>query len=137
MLTNRDKRFFEITRLISYTSEYKRIKIGAIVVKKNKIISVGVNSYKTHPIQRRYNIFRFNIFTTDTAHTLHAEIQALVNIPYGTELSDLTLYTYRENRDGKLAKSRPCPSCMNLIKDIGIKKICYTTDEGYAIEYLK
>lgn len=137
MLTNRDKRFFEITRLISYTSEYKRIKIGAIVVKKNKVISVGVNSYKTHPIQKKYNRFRFNIFKTDTAHTLHAEIQALVNIPYGTELEDLSIYIYREHRDGKLAKSRPCPSCLSFIKDLGIKKICYTTDEGYAIEYLK
>lgn len=137
MLTNRDKRFFEITRLISYTSEYKRIKIGAIVVKKNKVISVGVNSYKTHPIQKKYNRFRFDVVTKDTAHTLHAEIQALVNIPYGTELEDLSLYIYREHRDGKLAKSRPCPSCMNFIKDIGIKRICYTTDEGYAIEYLK
>ena len=135
MFTNKDKRFFEIARLISHTSEYKRIKIGAVVVKKNKIISVGVNSYKTHPIQKKYNRFRFDI--EDTNHTLHAEIQALVNIPYGTELNDLTIYIYRESRKGRLAKSRPCPSCMKLIKDIGIKKICYTTDEGYAIEYLR
>lgn len=137
MLSHKDKRFFEIARLISQTSEYRRIKIGAIVVKKNKIISVGVNSYKTHPVQKRYNKFRFDTVAKDTNHTLHAEIQALVNIPNGTDLNDLTIYIYRESRNGGTAKSRPCPSCMNLIKDIGIKKICYTTEEGFAIEYLK
>lgn len=30
--------------------------------------------------------------------------------------------------------SRPCPRCMELIKEQGIKKICYTTNDGYVDE---
>ena len=30
--------------------------------------------------------------------------------------------------------SRPCPSCMAAIKDLGIKDIYYTTNDGFAHE---
>ena len=50
--------------------------------------------------------------------------------------SKVKLYIYRETRDGKLAMSRPCPACMQAIKDLNIKHIAYTTDCGYATEKL-
>ena len=30
--------------------------------------------------------------------------------------------------------SRPCQSCQKLIKDLGIRIVHYTTDNGYATE---
>lgn len=30
--------------------------------------------------------------------------------------------------------ARPCPACMSAIKELGIKNIYYTTDNGYAYE---
>ena len=32
--------------------------------------------------------------------------------------------------------SRPCPSCLVAIKDMGIKHIYYTTDDGFAYEQI-
>ena len=32
--------------------------------------------------------------------------------------------------------SRPCPSCMAAIKDMGIKHIYYTTNDGFVYENL-
>ena len=33
--------------------------------------------------------------------------------------------------------SRPCPSCMAAIKDLGIRYVYYTTNYGYAYEKLE
>ena len=135
-MTSKDIRYFNVAKSIALTSEYKRIKIGCIVVLKKHIISVGCNSYKTHTKQRYYNQFRWDIKSLDTPHSLHAEIQALININKGIDLGDAVLYNYREHVDGTLANSRPCESCMRMIKDMNIKKIYYTTEDGYAMEYL-
>lgn len=32
--------------------------------------------------------------------------------------------------------SRPCPNCMAAIKDLGIKHIYYTTNDGFVYENL-
>ena len=120
-MNQKDLRYFEVAKTLSYTSKV-RYKIGAVVVVKHTIISVGVNSDKTHPTQKYYNQYRFNTFLYDTLHSLHAEIQALIKVPKDIDLSDATVYTYRENRAGSLAKSRPCKSCLQMIKDYGIAK---------------
>lgn len=33
--------------------------------------------------------------------------------------------------------SRPCPSCMAAIKDLGIRNIYYTTNDGYIYERIE
>lgn len=133
MLTSRDYKMFNLAKTLALSSSFYKYKIGCVVVLKKHIISVGVNSYKTHPIQKYYNKLRF---PEDTHHTLHAEIHALVSIPDDIDLSDATVYTYRESLEGNLRKSRPCPSCMGMIKDHNIHRICYTTDDGYCEEIL-
>lgn len=133
MLTSRDYKFFNVARSIALSSPYYKFKIGCVIVIKKHIIAMGINSYKTHPIQKYYNRLRFS---EDGHHTLHAEIQALVSIPKGLDLEGATLYTYRENKDGILRRSRPCPSCMGFIKAHNIHRICYTTDDGYCEEEL-
>ena len=135
-MTSKDYKWFNIAKELAYTSEYNRYKIGCVIVMKKHIISVGINSNKTHPIQKYYNQYRFDIKKYPSHHSLHAEIQALVSVPYGIDLNDAVLYTYREHANGDLAKSRPCPSCLQMIKDRNIKKIFYTTDDGYCEEIL-
>ena len=39
-------------------------------------------------------------------------------------------------KKGGLGMARWCPACMAALKSLGIKKICYTTDDGYAEEKL-
>ena len=52
----------------------------------------------------------------------------------GIDLSNAAIYVYRVHKNGTLAMSRPCPSCMQLIKDVGIKRVFYTTENGYVYE---
>ena len=134
-----DITYFNKARDASKLSDYgKNQHIGCVVVYKRHIISVGFNSNKTHPIQKIYNRERFA--EDCTPHSLHAEITALVFLKDRKDIkwSDVDLYIYRENRNGELRMSKPCKSCMALIKELGIKRIHYTTNDGFEnmiIEY--
>lgn len=96
-------------------------KLGAVIVKKGRVISVGFNKpRKTHPKSNT----RFK--------TIHAEFDAILGCDQ-EDLRGATLYVVRSARSGpNLAK--PCSCCMELIKLVGIKKVVYST--GYGFEEL-
>lgn len=134
-MTKRELAYFGAAKEVSKLSDHKH-KIGAVVVLKHRIISSDCNSdRKTHPLQKRYNRYRFS---EDTPHKCHAELLALIPlIKDGVDLSNASVFTYRQHKDGSLACARPCKSCMQLIKDCGIKKIFYSTEDGFAREELQ
>lgn len=134
-LSKTDKSFFKSAQSVSMLSDH-RCRIGCIVVDKHRIISSGHNSNtKCHSIQAQIDTKHFNCFCTGK---IHAETSALIPLLKSKEdYSRATIYTYREYKDGSLAMSRPCPRCMELIKQLGITKIKYTTEDGYASEYLE
>lgn len=110
-------------------------RIGCAVYYKGTLIAKGHNSNKTAPLQQQYNMLRFK---SDTPPKIHAELCALKKIRYlDIDFSQVEVYTYRELKDKSLAMSRPCESCIAFIKQLGIRKIYYTTSDGYAEERLK
>lgn len=120
-------------------SDVKRANIGAVAVYKNKIIGMGYNSYKTHPRQCKYDKYRpLNLSkTSSTLHAIHAEVMCLTSIKKkDIDWSKVELYIFRSKKESYAGLCRPCPACMQLIKDFGIKHIFYTTDESVAYEYL-
>ena len=42
-----------------------------------------------------------------------------------------TIYVARLYRNGKQALAKPCSSCQKLIVAAGIKRVVYSTKEGY------
>ena len=134
-MTKRERAYFGAAKAVSELSDHRH-KIGAAVVLKHRIVSSACNSdCKTHPLQKHYNKYRF---TGESPHKCHAELSALVPlIKDGVDLSSASIFVYRQHRNGVLACSRPCKSCMELIKDVGITKIFYTTEDGFAREDLK
>ena len=134
-MTRKQKSFFDAAKAVSESSEFPKVHIGCVVTEGNhRIISSGCNSTKTHPLQKQLNRERFEV---DSVHSLHAEVSALLPLmKEDIDFSKVEVYTYRNYANGKIAMARPCPSCMKLIKDLGIKKIHYTTADGYACEYV-
>lgn len=102
-------------------------KMGAAIHQgKKKVIGVGCNDAdRTHPKITQHLPF---------AQTVHAELAAIMDVKNKESLKGATMVVYREKKDGSLGMSRPCPSCMRLLKQYGFKKIIYTTDQGYAEE---
>ena len=134
-MTKRQLNYFRQARDASYMSDFPRVHIGAVVVHKHKVISKGCNSgRKTHKIQAELNKKRFS---EDSAGMLHAEVAALLPVVNKVDLTGATIYVYRENMLGDIAMCRPCKGCMSFIRACGIKKIYYTTPDGYAEEYLE
>lgn len=132
-MNKRDQKFFGVAEAISETSKYKGVHIGAIIVKKNTIISVGVNAEKSHPIQKKHNTKRTSIQAEEIAHNIHAEMAAIIKARVKS-LDGCEVYVYRKNRHGNLAMCRPCPACMHALTRAGVKIFNYTTDQGYIKE---
>lgn len=134
-LTKSHRAYFKAAKAIAELSDFPKVKIGCCAVYKHKIISSGCNSMKTNPTQKRLNAYRFD---ADTPATLHAELSCLLPLinRKDIEFRDVSLYIYREFKNGDLAMSKPCASCEALIKSLGIRYIYYTGNKSYISEEL-
>lgn len=128
-------KYFNIAREVSRLSDFKRIHIGCVIVYKHNIIATGYNSTKSHPMQKEYNKYRFKEDCIGNGK-IHAEMKAMLSIPKGLDMRKVIVYTYREGVNGELRNSRPCAACLAKIMELGIRYICYTTNEGFAEEEL-
>lgn len=132
-MKKKDFKFFTAAKNELSRSTHPRIHIGAVIVSKNVIIGRGTNFHKSHPLQKKFSRFRHR--PDNPHHYMHAEVAAIVNAGT-TDLSGCSMYIYREDKRGNIAICRPCPSCMALIKAVGIKTIYYTTEEGFCKEII-
>ena len=138
-----DIRYFCKAKHVAYASDYPKIHIGCVAVYQGSIIGIGCNTNKTHPIQKYYNFYRTDndaFQNTDALlPKLHAEINCINSIRHmNINFAKVKLYIYRlRNDDRPYGISRPCPSCMAAIKDLGIREIHYATNDGFATEFLE
>lgn len=137
------ERYFKFAREASMNATYTGSHrfspmIGAVAIYKGSIVATAWNTNKTSPLQARYNVYRFN---ADTPDKCHAEVSLIQKIRWkfgdSIDWKKMHIYLYREYKSGALAPARPCPSCMALLQELGVKKICYTTETGYAEEIFK
>lgn len=136
-MTKNDYRYFEKARQTALLSDYKKIHIGCIAVYQNNVIGIGYNCNKTHPIQKFYNRYRKSS-SNSLIPKLHAEINCIKSIKHlDINFAKVKLYIYRIRRGQPFGLSRPCPSCMAVIKDLGIRDIYYTTNDRYVHERIE
>lgn len=88
---------------------------GAVIIKKGKVISWGINVRKNDP-----NICSFPL----TESGVHAEVAAIKKA--NTSLEGATIYVARINKTGQPLLSKPCERCQAAIEKAGIKKVIYT-----------
>lgn len=106
---------------LAYSSDYYPYRVGAVIAKKRRIISVGHNRDKTHTIIRN-KLDKYSL-----VDKLHAEMDAILRAR--TDLSGSIIYVLRAcpGDDGGAGMARPCKLCMKLIRCSGIREIVYTT----------
>lgn len=136
MLRKIDYKYFNKARNIASISDYKKQHVGCIAVYQGQVIGLGCNCNKTHPTQKYYNQYRKR--SDGMLPKLHAEISCINQIKHlDINFSKVKLYIYRIRKDQPFGLARPCPSCMAAIKDLGIKNIYYTTNDGFSYERLE
>ena len=136
MFSNTDYKYFNKAYQIAKISDFYKTHIGCVAVYQGQIIGLGCNCNKTHPIQKYYN--RYRKPSDSMLPKLHAEINCLNQIKHlDINFSKVKLYIYRIRKDQPFGMARPCPSCMAAIKDLGIKNIYYTSNEGYVYEKIE
>lgn len=101
------------TMKLSLTSPYDKFPMGAIIARKNKIVSMGTNRWRTHPIQAKYQ--RYGHLRPN----LHAEIHAITLANAG-DLAGADVYIGRSLADGSPGTSRPCCGCLRALHDYGL-----------------
>lgn len=95
-------------------SSKMRFKVGAVLVKKGRVLARSCNLYKSHPVfGTRATGFNF----------MHAEAAALYScLKRGIDPSGGTIYLYRRNH----RISKPCDHCQEILEDHGIVEVVYS-----------
>lgn len=117
------KRLCLLAKSLSLHSPHHTHKLGAVIAKKGRPLSVGFNSCQTHP----KSIHPFQ--------TLHAEISALIGMSFDKS-KGCDAYVYREIKNGSPGLAKPCGACHQALKLAGIKRMYYTTPSGWREEKL-
>lgn len=116
-----------LERVAEDVSPIRTARIAAAIVYRGEIISVGVNSYKSDPLQAKYSKNEHAIY-------LHAEIasikKALKRINKH-ELKKCDMYIVRRKiHNGAMCNglAKPCQGCQRAIDTYGIQNVFYTLD---------
>jgi deoxycytidylate deaminase len=106
-----------------------RCRHFSFILDRNRIISIGMNSTKTHPLNLKYNyVNKDNKSISDIVGT-HAELNAVIRL--GEEdCSRLTLINSRINRNNMLDYSAPCSGCSDMIKQLNFKNVYFSNAQG-------
>jgi len=98
----RKTRFLKVARKKAKEGDYI-YRLGAVVVRGGKILSIASNTRKGH-----------------------AEVNA---IKQASKTEGADIYVTRHTPTG-MAMSKPCNNCMEVIKAAGIRRIYYTSRDG-------
>lgn len=132
------QRFFGEAKKESRLSDYDGAHIGACAVYKDKfILARAHNTCKTNPTQFFYNRYRMDEKSDILLKPArsHAETQLYRKIRYlDIKFKDVIIYIYRELSDGTKAMAKCCPSCERLLRDLGVKIVCYTGNNSVIEE---
>lgn len=108
--------FFDLAHLAASRATCPRLAVGAVVVKENRVVSMGYNgSPKGLPHCTEVGCLMEG---GGCVRTTHAEANALLGVDRNT-LYDAVMYCTNE----------PCPNCAKLIANSTIKALYY--DEPY------
>lgn len=99
-------------------------KMAALIYDKKTLISVGLNSKRTHPLQAKFN-------RHEEAICLHAEISALVNAR--CDVAGMTMYIARAGHKNQPRLAKPCFGCQRALTAFKLKRVIWTlTGENHG-----
>jgi dCMP deaminase len=114
--------FLKLAKEASKKSDHEQHQIGTVIVKRNRVISSGYNSLKTHP--RSPHQFK----------STHSEFLAVLKADFNVK--GAIVYVFRQQKSGLWSNSRPCKSCWQFLMDCGVKEVIYSFEGHFKRENL-
>lgn len=99
-------------------------KVAAILMRRGKLVGIGVCSMKTSPHGNRLSR------TGNRVSQQHAEIHLLRHVVAHRYKPNDTLYVVRFLADGQMSMAMPCPACAHEIGLAGLRKVFFTNWQG-------
>lgn len=125
--------FMDTAERFAQLSSAKRLKVGAVVVKDNRIISIGYNGMPSGWTNECEEIVQHSddtITLVTKEEVIHAEANAIIKLARdGESGSDTTMF----------CTHAPCIECAKLIYGVGINKVYYRDSyrDTSGIDFLK
>lgn len=108
---------------------WHRCRHFTFVFRGQRLVSVGLNSPKTHPRNLLYRyVGRGEVDIAGVVGT-HSEMSAVMRLE-GENPRGLVLVNTRVNRRGVLDNSMPCPGCADMIRRMGFRRVFHTVKGG-------
>lgn len=133
-----NKLYIDIAKRISQQSNCISTKVGCVIVKDGRIISIGYNGSPAGFVncnqwwnENNQNIYnkenkydRIKHHEWSNIHQIHAEMNAIMYAAKnGISIEDSTMY----------CTSFPCQHCLKNIVQSGIKELCYVDEYDLGI----
>ena len=125
--------FMDTAERFAQLSSAKRLKVGAVVVKDNRIISIGYNGTPagwTNDCEEYVTLSDDTVINRTKDEVIHAEANAIAKLArdgesgLGTDL---------------FCTHAPCIQCAKIIYGAGVKKVYYhdTYRDTYGLDFLQ
>lgn len=121
-ITKWDERFLQLSTLVGSWSKDPSTKVGAVIAKDNRIVSLGFNGF---PPKIEDKEGWLNNREIKYRYVIHAEMNAILNAP--TPVNGCTLY---------LSPLFPCPNCAKHVVASGISRIVALIDYKSSSPFL-
>lgn len=114
MVSKRIERILNISHEAALRSRYGGYRFGSTILMGKRVISVGINSRRTHPLGAGINL------------AMHAELDAIrIAESRVGELDGATIAIARAGSDDGFLPSFPCAACLGRIIGKHIRRIIY------------
>ncbi len=124
---SRERRFISTALRVAKTADPNcSFSVGAVITFGHRIVASAACTAKSHPKNPKP-------FLRTNRNQLCAECRAVLKSLHVMPVEKLrycSIYVVRRRKDGSMAMARPCEECMKILKNVGIRDIYYTDNEG-------
>ena len=113
-----------------------RCQVFSCAFLKGRLIAVGRNQNKTHPLNL-VNVWKFDNGEIHRDKKQCAELSLFLKLKKTTNIpfNRITIVNIRLDKHRNIKMSHPCPSCVNLEKFLSPKAFYYSNNSGQFERY--
>jgi len=124
----------KLERLVKFAQKMQDVREGrclhfSFILKGNKILCWSINRYKPH-LQHRFGVYYSTKNNDDYKPLRHSEcevVKTYMNKYHSSDVSGLSLYNVRIDKNGKPLCAKPCKNCQRTIVDaLAWNKVVWT-----------